>query len=229
MNVLIKDIPLSERPRERLINKGVEYLSNEDLLAILLKTGTKDYSVKTLASNILKQIENINNLKDINLESLIKIKGIGKAKACEILAAIELGKRLNQKIDNLNQIKVYSSSSIYEYYQAKLGDKLQEYFYCVYLDTKNHIIKDKLLFIGTINESLIHPREIFKEAYLLSASSIICVHNHPSGNINPSNNDIIMTKQLIEVGKILGIKVLDHIIIGKDNYFSFNDNNLVNF
>ncbi len=229
MNVLIKDIPLSERPRERLINKGVEYLSNEDLLAILLKTGTKDYSVKTLASNILKQIENINNLKDINLENLIKIKGIGKAKACEILAAIELGKRLNQKIDNLNQIKVYSSSSIYEYYQAKLGDKLQEYFYCVYLDTKNHIIKDKLLFIGTINESLIHPREIFKEAYLLSASSIICVHNHPSGNINPSNNDIIMTKQLIEVGKILGIKVLDHIIIGKDNYFSFNDNNLVNF
>ena len=229
MNVLIKDIPLNERPRERLINKGVEYLSNEDLLAILLKTGTKDYSVKTLASNILKQIENINNLKDINLESLIKIKGIGKAKACEILAAIELGKRLNQKIDNLNQIKVYSSSSIYEYYQAKLGDKLQEYFYCVYLDTKNHIIKDKLLFIGTINESLIHPREIFKEAYLLSASSIICVHNHPSGNINPSNNDIIMTKQLIEVGKILGIKVLDHIIIGKDNYFSFNDNNLVNF
>ena len=225
MNVLIKDIPLSERPRERLINKGVEYLSNEDLLAILLKTGTKDYSVKTLASNILKQIENINNLKDINLESLIKIKGIGKAKACEILAAIELGKRLNQKIDNLNQIKVYSSSSIYEYYQAKLGDKLQEYFYCVYLDTKNHIIKDKLLFIGTINESLIHPREIFKEAYLLSASSIICVHNHPSGNSQPSKNDIIMTKQLMEVGKLLGIKVLDHIIIGKDNYYSFNDSN----
>ena len=229
MNVLIKDIPLNERPRERLINKGVEYLSNEDLLAILLKTGTKDYSVKVLASNILKQIENINNLKDINLESLIKIKGIGKAKACELLAAIELGKRLNQKIDNLNQLKVYSSSSIYDYYKDKVGDKLQEYFYCVYLDTKNHIIKDKLLFIGTINESLIHPREIFKEAYLLSASSIICIHNHPSGNVNPSNNDIIMTKQLIEVGKILGIKVLDHIIISRDNYFSFNDNDLVHF
>ena len=229
MNVLIKDIPLNERPRERLINKGVEYLSNEDLLAILLKTGTKENSVKVLASNILKQLDNISNLKDINLERLIKIKGIGKAKACEILAAIELGKRLNQKIDNLNQIKIYSSNSIYEYYQDKLKDKLQEYFYCVYLDTKNHIIKDKLLFIGTINESLIHPREIFKEAYLLSASSIICIHNHPSGNVTPSNNDIVMTKQLIEVGKILGIKVLDHIIIGKNNYYSFNDNSLVNF
>ena len=138
-----------------------------------------------------------------------------------------MGKRLNKKIDNLNQIKIYSSNSIYEYYQDKLKDKLQEYFYCVYLDTKNHIIKDKLLFIGTINESLIHPREIFKEAYLLSASGIICIHNHPSGNVNPSNNDIIMTKRLVEVGKILGIKVLDHIIIGKDNYYSFNDNDLV--
>lgn len=227
MNVLIKDIPLNERPRERLINKGVEYLSNEDLLAILLKTGTKENSVKVLANNILKQLDDINNLKEINLERLVKIKGIGKAKACELLAAIELGKRLNKKIDNLNQIKIYSSNSIYEYYQDKLKDKLQEYFYCVYLDTKNHIIKDKLLFIGTINESLIHPREIFKEAYLLSASSIICIHNHPSGNVNPSNNDIIMTKQLVEVGKILGIKVLDHIIIGKNNYYSFNDNNLI--
>lgn len=227
MNVLIKDIPLNERPRERLINKGVEYLSNEDLLAILLKTGTKENSVKVLANNILKQLDDINNLKEINLEKLVKIKGIGKAKACELLAAIELGKRLNKKIDNLNQIKIYSSNSIYEYYQDKLKDKLQEYFYCVYLDTKNHIIKDKLLFIGTINESLIHPREIFKEAYLLSASSIICIHNHPSGNVNPSNNDIIMTKQLVEVGKILGIKVLDHIIIGKNNYYSFNDNDLV--
>ncbi len=227
MNVLIKDIPLNERPRERLINKGVEYLSNEDLLAILLKTGTKENSVKVLANNILKQLDDINNLKEINLERLVKIKGIGKAKACELLAAIELGKRLNKKIDNLNQIKIYSSNSIYEYYQDKLKDKLQEYFYCVYLDTKNHIIKDKLLFIGTINESLIHPREIFKEAYLLSASSIICIHNHPSGNVNPSNNDIIMTKQLVEAGKILGIKVLDHIIIGKNNYYSFNDNDLV--
>ena len=224
MNVLMKDIPLSERPRERLINKGVEYLSNEELLAILLKTGTKDSSVKVLASNILKQLDNIKSLKDINLQNLIKIKGIGKVKACEILAAIELGKRLNEKTMYINQIKIYSSDSIYEYYKDKLNDKKQEHFYCVYLDVKNHIIKDKLLFIGTINESLIHPREIFKEAYLLSAFSVICVHNHPSGNVNPSNNDIVMTKQLKEVGKMLGIKVLDHIIIGKDGYFSFNDN-----
>ena len=195
------------------------------MLSILLKCGTKDLSVRELASTILKQIDNINNLRDINYQNLIKIKGIGKAKACEILASIELGKRIN-KINNINQIKVYSSESIFNYYKDKLSDKLQEYFYCVYLDTKNHIIKDKLLFIGTINQSLVHPREVFKEAYLLSATSIICIHNHPSGNVNPSNNDIIITKQLKEVGKLLGINVLDHLIIGKDSYYSFNDNGL---
>ena len=192
----------------------------------MLKCGTKDLSVKELANNILKQIDNINNLKDINYQNLIKIKGIGKAKACEILASIELGKRINNKINNINQIKIYSSESIFNYYKDKLSDKLQEHFYCVYLDTKNYIIKDKLLFIGTINQSLVHPREVFKEAYLLSATSIICIHNHPSGNINPSNNDIIITKQLKEVGTLLGINVLDHIIIGKDTYYSFNDNGL---
>lgn len=224
MNVGIKDIPIEERPRERLVNLGVENLSNEELLAILLKSGTKNMSVKLLASNILKQLDSINDLKDITLETLMKIKGIKKAKACELLASIELGKRINQKISNINQIKIIDSNSVFEYYKNILGDKKQEYFYCIYLNTKNQIIKDKLLFVGTINESLVHPREIFKEAYLLSASSIICIHNHPSGNITPSKNDILITKQLKEVGMLLGINLIDHIIIGKDEYFSFMDN-----
>lgn len=227
MNVKIKDIPLNERPRERLINYGVDSLSNEELLSILLKTGTKDESVKVLASNILKTLDDIKDLKDINLQTLINIKGIGEAKACELLAAIELGNRINKKINSINQIKITSSTSIYEYYKSILEEKKQEYFYCVYLDTKNHILKDKLLFIGTINESLIHPREIFKEAYLLSASSIICIHNHPAGSVEPSKSDIITTNQIKESGKLLGIKLLDHIIIGKDNYYSFNDNGLI--
>lgn len=224
MNVSIKDIPLEERPRERLINLGAENLSNEELLAILLKSGTKDSSVKVLASNILKQLNSINELKDITLESLMKIKGIKQAKACELLASIELGKRINQKISNINQIKIVDSQSVYEYYKNILGDKKQEHFYCVYLDTKNRIIKDKLLFVGTINESLVHPREIFKEAYLLSASAIICIHNHPTGNVIPSKNDIIITNQLKEVGNLLGINLVDHIIIGKNDYYSFVDN-----
>lgn len=220
MNVKIKEIPFNERPRERLIQKGVENLNNEELLAIILKTGTKDISVKTLANMILKQIDNITDLKEITLEKLKKIKGIKEAKACELLASIELGKRLHQKYDQIEEIKILNANNIYEFYKF-LSEKKQEYFYCVYLNTKNQIIKDKLLFIGTINESLVHPREIFKEAYLLSASSIICVHNHPSGNIQPSKNDIVITKQLKNVGALLGINVLDHIIIGKNGYYSF--------
>lgn len=224
MNVCIKDIPVEERPRERLINVGVQNLSNEELLSILLKSGTKDNSVKVLANNILKQLDSIRDLKDLTLESLMKIKGIKQAKACELLACCELGRRINQKISNINEIKILSSDSVFDYYKNILEDKKQEYFYCVYLDTKNKIIKDKLLFVGTINESLVHPREVFKEAYLLSASSIICIHNHPSGNVNPSKNDIIITNQLKAAGEFLGIKLLDHIIIGKNEYYSFMDN-----
>ena len=224
MNVSIKEIPKEERPRERLINIGVQNLSNEELLAILLKSGTKNTSVKLLAANILKELNSISELKEMTFERLVKIKGIKQAKACELLASIELGRRINKKINNLNQIKIVDSTSIFEYYKSILIDIKQEYFYCVYLNTRNEIIKDKLLFVVTINESLVHPREIFKEAYLLSASSIICVHNHPTGNINPSKNDILITEQLKNVGLILGIKLLDHIIIGKDNYYSFMDN-----
>lgn len=220
----LKEIPVLERPRERLMEFGASNLSNEELLAILLKVGIKDISVKNLAVNILKQINDITDLKNMTLEQLIKIKGIKKAKACELLACIELGKRINNQYNNINQIKILSSQSIFDYYKNVLGDKLQEYFYCIYLNTKNQIIKDKLLFVGTINESLVHPREIFKEAYLLSASAIICIHNHPTGITTPSKNDIIITKQLKDVGKILGINVLDHVIIGKNEYYSFMDN-----
>lgn len=219
--VKIKDIPVLERPRERLESIGVNNLSNEELLSILFKTGTKNMSVKELSNLVLKELDTFSDLKNINYEKLKEIKGIGKAKACELLAAIELGKRLSYKFDNIKKINVKEARSIFEYYKDKLSDLKQEHFYCIYLDTKNKIIKDKLLFVGTINQSLIHPREIFKEAYLVSASSIICIHNHPSGNIRPSQNDIKVTNNLISVSNIMGINFLDHIIIGDENYYSF--------
>ncbi|MEG2322070.1 MAG: DNA repair protein RadC [Bacilli bacterium] len=222
----IKEIPINDRPRERLINKGVNVLSNEELLAIIIKTGTKDLSVKELANEILKKLKDFRDLKDLNIETFLSVKGIGKAKACELMAAIELGKRLNLKLENIKEIKISNAHSIYDYYKNILSDKKQECFYCVYLDTKSHIIKDKLLFVGSINESLVRPREIFKEAYLLNASSIICVHNHPSGSCNPSDNDINITKQLASVGSLMGVKILDHIIIG-DDYFSFVEHGLL--
>ena len=224
MKVRIKDIETQDRPRERLINNGVESLSNEELIAILLKTGNKDNSAKELANILIKELDGIKHLNNINYEKLKSIKGIGPAKACELLASIELGKRINREITSINNIILNKTSKVYEYYKDILGDKQQEYFYCVYLDNKKRVIKDKLLFIGTLNYSVVHPREVFKNAYLLSASSIICIHNHPTGNTLPSKPDLELTKKLIEAGNLLGIKVIDHIIVGKFNYYSFLEN-----
>ena len=224
MKLRIKDIEAADRPRERLINNGVEVLSNEELLAIILKTGNKENSAKELASILIKELEGIKNLNNINYERLKKIKGIGNAKACELLASIELGKRINREINSLNNIILNKTSKVYEYYKDILGNKQQEHFYCVYLDNKKRVIRDKLLFIGTLNYSIVHPREVFKYAYLFSASSIICVHNHPTGNVIPSKQDLDLTNNLIAVGNILGIKVVDHVIIGKNNYYSFIEN-----
>ena len=214
----IKEIPTLDRPRERLLNMGVKYLSNEDLLAILLKTGNKKSNVKELALLLLKEVGEIPNLSDISYEQLAKIKGIGIAKATTILAAIELGKRINVK--PLIRERLNSPEKIFNYYRYLIGSKKQEYFCCVYLDNQKRIIKDKIIFIGTLNFSPVHPREIFKEAYLLSASSFVCIHNHPSNNPIPSKEDIITTKRLSEIGKLLGIPLVDHIIIGIDNYYS---------
>ena len=225
MNLKIKDIPINERPRERLINNGVDKLNNEELLALLLKTGTKNMSAKNLANLILKKIGDIKNLKNITYNDLLKVDGIGSAKACDILAAIELGKRINKEVVSINNLKITSTEMVYKYYKDIIGDKKQEYFYCIYLDNNKKIIKDKLLFIGTINYSIVHPREVFKEAYLLSASSIICVHNHPSGNLEPSSEDFNLTNRLKEIGNLLGINVIDHVIITYDSYYSFYENN----
>ena len=220
----IKDIPVNERPRERLIENGSSNLSNEELLAILIKQGTKDKSAKELSLEILKIVDDISELKNITYEKLINIKGIGKASATTILALIELGRRIYRKDKSNLKVKLTNSTSIYNYMKYLLEDKKQEYFYAIYVNTKKEVIERKLLFMGTINRSTVHPREIFKNAYLESASGIICIHNHPSGDINPSREDIILTNSLVEIGRVSGIPVLDHIIIGEDNYYSFFDN-----
>ena len=224
MGVKIKDIPILDRPMERLIDIGVESLSNEELLAIIFKTGSKGVSAKDLASKFLSKIDGLKKLNNLSYEQLNSIKGIGMSKACTLLASVELGKRINREVDTIKNVKFTSADVVYKYYKDKLGDKKQEYFYAVYLDVGKRIIGDKLLFIGTINYSLIHPREIFKEAYLHGASAIICVHNHPGGNPIPSIQDFDMTKNLVDVAKILGIKLLDHIIVCKNNYYSFFEN-----
>ena len=222
--VLIKDIPILDRPRERFIKYGVNSLSNEELLSIALKTGVKGYSVKDLSNNILKEIKDITNLREIPLYKLTLIKGIGKVKAITLLSAIELGRRVYSNSDNIS-VKLNSSKDIYDYIKNKLIYKKQEYFYVIYLDNHNKLIDDKLLFIGSLNKANVHPREIFKHAYLNNSSKIVLIHNHPSNDILPSKEDIILTKNIIEIGKIQDVHVIDHLIIGNNNYYSFYDNN----
>ena len=221
MMIKFKNIPDSDKPRERLYNLGSENLSDEELISIILKTGSKGYSVKEVSLKLLESIGNINKLKDIGISSLMKIPGIGRVKAIELKAALELGRRVYMDNDFNKKIKLNSGLAIYNYFIGILNHKDREHFYCVYLDSKGNYLDKKCLFIGTINSSLVHPREIFKEAYLLSANGIICVHNHPSGDSTPSKEDILMTKRIQEIALIHGIVFVDHIIIGKGNYYSF--------
>ena len=219
-NILIKDIPIKERPRERLIRYGAKNLSNEELISIILKTGTKEISVKELSTRILSKYNDISNLKDLEINTLMNIKGIGKVKAIELIAAIELGRRvyLDKEIES---VKIRGSEDVYNYFNDLLKDKKQEHFYALYLDNKKKVISKKLLYVGTINGSVAHPREIFKQAYLQSASFIICVHNHPSGDPTPSKEDMVFTNNLMEIGKLNNIPILDHIVIGNNSYYSF--------
>ena len=227
MTILIKDIPKEERPRERVLKYGVESLSNIELLAIILKSGTKELSSKDLATILLNRINKLENLKDLTIPKLLEIKGIGTTKAIEIISCIELGKRLFLDKEYSSKEILNHPKKIYESCKSLFIDKKQEYFYCLYFNNKCELLERKLLFMGTVNKSVVHPREIFKEAYLLSASSIVCMHNHPSGNINPSKEDIYFTKNLVKIGKIQDIKVVDHIIVGERDYYSFLEHNIL--
>ncbi len=222
MSLMIREMNKDELPRERLMKYGVSSLSNEELLSIILRTGTKNKSVKELSNELLKKY-NIKELSNISYNTLSNIKGIGSVKAVTLLASLEIGKRIEKK--NMNIIKVTTSKDIYDYVRYDLEDALQEKFLSIYLDAKNNIITSKILFIGTVNSSKIYPRDIFREAVKNNSSSIILVHNHPTGNINPSYADTCLTSDMISLGKLMGIKILDHVIIGNNNYYSFLDNN----
>ena len=224
MSVKIRDLPLEDRPRERLINNGAQSLSDIELLALLINTGTSNSSSKELSATLLTYLKDLTNLKDITLKELTNIKGIGISKATTILASIELGKRVLLKCPNIINIKFNNPRVIFEYYKNKLISVKQEHVYAVYLDASKRVIEDKLLFIGTVNQSIIHARDIFKYACILDASSIICIHNHPSGNVIPSNEDLSITSKLVEIGNMFGIPIIDHIIIGKDKYYSLYEN-----
>lgn len=222
--ISFKEIPDEDKPRERLIREGAMSLSNEELLMILLKTGTKNYSVKEIAISVLSSCGKISELRNFSFNQLLKIDGIGRVKATEIIAMIELGRRVNRNVQEEDILSFSDPLIIVQYFNEIYRNVNQEEFYCVYLNQKKKYIAKKRLFVGTVNYSVVHPREIFKEAYLLSASFFICVHNHPSGDPTPSKEDVVMTEKLKKLGKIHAIYLVDHLIIGKDIYYSFYEN-----
>jgi len=212
----------SEFPRERLIQYGAEALSNAELLAILLRTGTKQQSALTLAESLLNKYGKLQHLFDLSVDELTKVKGIGQAKAISLLASAEISKRLaKSRLGDIVIVRTPFDAA--QYVMEDLRYQKKEFFVALFLNTKNHITGKEILSIGTLNASLVHPREVFRAAIRHSSASIICLHNHPSGDPTPSTEDITITKRLVEAGNLIGIDVLDHIIIGDGRYISLKE------
>jgi DNA repair protein RadC len=224
--LLIRDFPKQERPRERLISEGPERLSNQELLAIILRTGTKNQSVLQLSYQILHHFEGLRMLQDATIDELISLKGIGITKAVQIRASLELGKRIG-KLHVPERYVIRSPEDAAQYVMDDMRFLSQEHFVCLYLNTKNQVLSRHTVFIGSLNASIVHPREVFKEAFRRSAASIVCLHNHPSGDPSPSREDIDVTKRLVEAGKVIGIELLDHVIIGDQKYISLKEKGYV--
>ena len=223
-NLTIRDLPRLERPREKLIKYGVNKLSNIELLAILLRTGRKGENVLAFANRFLHNTS-LEKLSDFSFEEFRKISGIGPAKACELLACVELGRRIFEH----KKIKIAQLLSPQDVFDNLKDIRLskKEHFVVFFLDSRNQEIKREVISIGTINASLVHPREVFEPAVKYLAVQIILAHNHPSGTLEPSEDDLTVNKRLSESGKLLGIEVLDHIIVTKDSFISFKEKGLL--
>ncbi len=218
----IKDLAKSLRPRERLISNGKEAMTDAELLAVILQTGTKNYNALQLSSYMLS-MNSLEALSRLSYSRLLKIKGIGPAKALKLIACFELAARIRQKSPGQ---AIKSSEDAYSCLLS-FSKKEKEHFIALMLNSRKRLIRKKIVFIGTLDSALIHPREIFKEAISNSAAAIVIAHNHPSGSASPSTEDIEITKQLYSASKIIGIELLDHIIISSNGFFSFRDNGLV--
>jgi DNA repair protein RadC len=220
----IKDISLEQRPRERLLENGASNLSDAELLALLLEKGSIGENVIDLSHRLISSY-GLESLNSLSVAELTKLKGIGVAKACKVMAAFELSKRVNS--GKIIGKEISSASDVFSYYKEKLGSLKKEHFYALLLDSKNRIIKEELISVGTLNASLVHPREVFKAAIKESANTIILVHNHPSGDVTPSEADEQIADRFNDSGKLLKIKVKDHVIIGKENYYSFKEKGIL--
>ena len=225
-NYTIKSIPKDDRPQEKLLKYGANTLSNSELIAVILRTGTKEENVVMLSQRILKENEKgLRNIAEGTIEKFKTYKGISDVKAAKLMAVAELSKRMSTL--KIEKIKISSPDDAAVIMMEEMRYYQKEYFKIILLDTKNNVKKVSEISVGSLNSSIVHPREVFHEAVVNLSSSIILVHNHPSGECEPSHEAIVLTNRLDECGKILGIRVLDHIIIGDGIYFSFKEEGLI--
>lgn len=224
MKKTIHDFDICDRPREKLIKYGANKLSDVELLAILLATGTKKKNVIDLSREVMDTFSD-EELNSITVEQLSKIDGIKSAKAASVVAALNFGKRINEKILRKRLTKIESDKDIFDIMKNYFLDTNKEHFYAILLNTNNDIISVEHISTGDLSSSIVNPREVYTPAVKKSAKSVAFVHNHPSGSIRPSRNDILITERLVKAGEILDIKVIDHIIIGRNTYFSFKKEN----
>ncbi len=222
----IKDWPAAERPREKLLQRGAHTLTDAELLALLIRVGTGKSTALDLARTILVQERNLLGIAGKTPQELMRLKGIGEAKAVELLAAFEIGRRV-QGMNAGGRTLVASPDDVARVMMPRLRDKRNESFWVLLLDSKNSLIHEEELTVGTLNASLVHPREVFKVAIDRTAAAVIVVHNHPSGNNEPSSEDMAITRQLVEAGRIIGIPIHDHIIVAGDSYTSFAERGLL--
>lgn len=223
----LRELPESERPRERLILEGEESLSDAELLGIIIQGGTARKTAVDLAKLLLARYDNLRALSTRTIEELCEVRGIGPAKAAKIKAALAIGRRMAEASASDRGEPVHSSESIFRRYHTHLRDLVRETFKVVLLDRKNRVIKDEVVSVGSLSASIVHPREVLSPAVRHSAAAFICVHNHPSGDPKPSSEDLEITRRLHEASKILGVALLDHVIVGDDRYFSFADEGLI--
>jgi DNA repair protein RadC len=223
----VRDMPAYDRPRERLQRLGVENLSAVEILAALLGRGIRGESVLVTAQRLLDKFDNFPGIAAASVEELSEIRGIGLAKACQIKAAFELANRWDHSGKVKAAIIIKSPEDAYLELKAKARGQMKEHFWAILLDTRNKVIKSVEISVGSLDSSIVHPRELFKEAISASASSIIAAHNHPSGNPEASQDDIKLSRRLKEAGELIGIDVVDHIIIGDGRYISLKREGLL--
>ena len=221
----IHDLPKEERPRERLVKFGEQALSTQELLQLILGRGIAGESVAVTTQKLLAQFGSLQKLAEASIDELSSIKGIGLAKAAQIKAAFEIGRRLSTQIPSYKSKELTDPKKVYRLIKNKLKNYHKEHFYIIALNSRGYSIAE--VSVGSLNASVVHPREVFTEAIKNKAAAVVFAHNHPSGDPEPSKDDLVTTKQLTEAGKILGIEVVDHIIVTKNNYFSFKDGNLI--